>query len=243
VFHRDRPLVVRGEDGGGLGDGSDVAARQLEPGEELVVESLDRGRLGEDRLPDGPANLLLGSLERDGVVDAPHERAVDVRLVVARQQDDAVVGLDPLEQVVDLHVRVAVGRVGDRGPVPENGVGLVEQQNRVGVFGLGENLFEVLLGLADVLAHDRGEVDLVQFHAGVGGDYLRGHRLPRPRGAGEQRNHARSAAEPLLELPLGVDPPLVGHVRGDRPEFAHRVGLELDVLPPCGGFELLGQVR
>jgi hypothetical protein len=43
--------------------------------------------------------------------EAPEERVVDRRLPVAREHDEPREGLDPLQQTVDLEVRVAVGRV------------------------------------------------------------------------------------------------------------------------------------
>ena len=77
------------------------------------------------------------------------------RRLVARITDARVL-LDALEQVVDLEVGPAVTGLLDLAALAEHGVGLVEEQHAVGALGVGEEAAEVLLGLADPLAHDRG---------------------------------------------------------------------------------------
>ena len=105
-----------------------------------------------------------------------------------------VEGLHPLEQVRALDVGVPVVRVAHLAALAEDRVGLVEEQHRVDPAGLGEDPLEVLLGLADVLVDDRGEVDRVQVQAELGGDHLRRHRLAGAGVTGEQRGDAAPAA-------------------------------------------------
>ena len=100
------------------------------------------------------------------------ERLVDVGAQVRRQDGQAVERLHPLQQVGDLDVGVAVARVAHLGALAEERVGLVEEQHAVDAVGLGEDPVEVLLGLADVLVDDRGEVDDVEVEAELAGDDL-----------------------------------------------------------------------
>ena len=109
-------------------------------------------------------------------VEAAGERLVDVLVQVAGQDHQAVV-LEPLEQVADLEVGVAVGAVLDLAALAEQRVGLVEEQHRLAVLGLAEGRLEVLLGLADPLGDHPGEVDLEQAEPERAGDDLGGERL------------------------------------------------------------------
>ena len=86
--------------------------------------------------------------------------------------------LDELEEHVDLHVRVlVVGRL-HLGPLPEEGVGLIEEEQAAGVFSLLKDPRQVLLGLSDVLTHHVGDVYPVQHEAELGRQDLGAQRLP-----------------------------------------------------------------
>ena len=54
---------------------------------------------------------------------------------------------------------VAVVRVLDLAALAEQRVGLVDEQHRAALRRVAEHRVEVLLGLADVLAHDARQVD------------------------------------------------------------------------------------
>ena len=113
------------------------------------------------------------------------------RLVV--RIGEPVEPLHALEQVGDLDVRIPIACVLDLGPLAEDRVRLVEQEDAVDAVGLVEDAVEVLLRLADVLVDDRGEVDDVEIEAEIGGDDLGRQRLAGPRVAGEQCGHAGPA--------------------------------------------------
>ena len=83
------------------------------------------------------------------------------RAAVAGEDGDALVGLDAREQVVGLRVGEAIVRVLDVGALAEERVGLVEEQHDLRMLGAGEELREVLLRLADVLARDAGQIDAI----------------------------------------------------------------------------------
>jgi hypothetical protein len=63
------------------------------------------------------------------VVQAPDEGGVEVLLAVGREDRHPFVGLDALQQIADLHVRVALVSGRDVGPFPEQRVRLVEEQD------------------------------------------------------------------------------------------------------------------
>ena len=121
------------------------------------------------------------------------------RRLVARMVS-AVVLLDALQEVADQHVAevLAGGRrlLDARG---EQRVGLVEEQHRRGALGLGEHLVDVLLGLADVLADQLGQVDGVQRTPERRGDRLGGRGLARAGPAGEQRDGSGGDGEPCAQ--------------------------------------------
>ena len=131
--------------------------------------------------------LLVGHREVDDRVEPARERLVDVGAQVRGEDRDAVERLHALQQVGGLDVRVAVVRVAHLGALAEQRVGLVEEQDAVDLVGLGEDLVEVLLGLADVLVDDRGEVDRVEVEAELAA------RAPRRPSSCRSRTRPRTA--------------------------------------------------
>ena len=87
---------------------------------------------------------------------------VERALHVGREDRQAAIGLHALQQVVDLDVGVAVVAVLHLAALAEQRVGLVEEQDRAAVLGRVEQAAQILLGLADVLADDRRQVDAVE---------------------------------------------------------------------------------
>ena len=63
------------------------------------------------------------------------------------------------QKIRRLRVRKAVMCVVHVGVLPEECIGLVEEQYRAGALGEVEDPIEVLLGLADVARDDRREID------------------------------------------------------------------------------------
>ena len=102
--------------------------------------------------PDLLARRCVGKREADDEADAAQEGAVERALHVGGEDRQAAIGLDPLQQVGDLDVGVAVVAVLDLAALAEERVGLVEQQHRAAGLGGVEQALQVLLGLADVLA-------------------------------------------------------------------------------------------
>src|SRR5262245_8212126 len=87
----------------------------------------------------------------------------------------------------------------------EQGVRLVEQQNRSTLFGGIEHKPEVLFCFSDVLAHHLAQVDAVQVESQFVCQHLSRHRLARAAGASEQRADAEAASALGCESPLIVD--------------------------------------
>ncbi len=71
---------------------------------------------------------------------------------VGGQHGQPLVRLHARQRVVDLNVGVAVVAVADRAALPEQGVGLVEQEHGARLLDRVEGAAQVLLGLAYVLA-------------------------------------------------------------------------------------------
>ena len=149
-----------------------------------------RAAAGQDPPPQLLALGVVGQVEADAEPDPAGEGLVERGGPVARQDDDPGVQLDPLEQVVDLEVGVAVAGVGHLAALAEQAVRLVEEQDDAGGRRLVEHGVEVALGLAEPLADDLGEVDDPQVAVDVGGDRLGGGGLAGPaagRGRGRRR--------------------------------------------------------
>ena len=131
----------------------------------------------------------------------------------------------------------------------EDGIRLVEEQDTVDPIGLDEDPVEVLLGLADVLVHDRRQVDDIEVKAEIGGNNLGRHRLAHAGVARKEPGDALAARRagthaPRVEHPLPVacpggqlpelDDDVVGqhevtpvHLRADAPREALQAGCVL----------------
>ena len=153
----------------------------------------------------------VGAGEADQRLEPPRERVVDVAAQVGGEDDDAGEVLDPLQQVGDLLVGVAVVRRGGGGARAEQRVGLVEEQDPVLVRGLVEDAGEVLLGLADVLRDHHRQVDAVDVEPGLAADQRRGQRLA---GAGRTvEERAVAGRERAPQAPVVEDARLVARAR------------------------------
>jgi hypothetical protein len=221
----------------GRRDGAAVAPRRHHRGEHRVldlcageVERRQRvdvdvgGDLGlgrQQRAPQPGALVGLGHREVDLERQAPAERLVDRGLVVGREDHDPGVRLHPLQQVVHLEVGVAiVDGLAPRVRLPNSASASSNSKHRVAGLGGVEQLAEVLLGLADPLAHHLREIDLVQVQAQLVGDDARHHRLAGAGRAGQQQEQAAPAGEHPAQLglvpQLVADPALVGEVAQAR---------------------------
>ena len=147
-------------------------------GAEVEVEVLGtRHARGQASVPERPPQTHVRRRKVDDHVEAAGEGLVDVGPQVGGQDGEAVEGLHPLQQVGDLDVGVAVVGVAHLGPLAEEGIGLVEEQDGVDAVGLGEDPLQVLLGLTHVLVDHGGQVDGVQVEAEVAGHDLGRHGL------------------------------------------------------------------
>src|ERR1700674_2017140 len=142
--------------------------------------------------------------EVDDEAEAPHKCLIEVTLAVGRKDRDSVELLHPLEQVVDFDIGETVVRVLDLSPLSEQRVRLIKQKHDVGTLTWVEDLFETLLGFADVLVDDARQVDPVEVHRERSRDHLRGHRLARATGTREQSGHPAPEGAQAAETPILV---------------------------------------
>ncbi len=127
------------------------------------------------------------------------------------------------------------------GALAEERVGLVEEQDAVGIIGGVEQLLEILFGLADPLADDRRQIDPVQRQAQLIGDHLGGHGLAAAARPREQRADAEPAIHPVPEAPLVVDGLAAFDVRHDLPQQRFFGRRQHDVVPGRLGIDALRQ--
>src|SRR6266568_1777729 len=154
--HTDDAAVRGGEKRRVEDDVLDVAPRERQVRRQKIEIHVARAGCARRKqlTPDLPALPDIGERELDDELQPPQKRLVHVPFQVRRQDSDALVGLDALQQVTDLDVGVAIVRVFHLGPLSEQCVRLVEQQHRATPLGFAKDPSQVLLGLPDVLADD-----------------------------------------------------------------------------------------
>ena len=123
----DRLVLDPGQDRRSQDHVADMTARQLGQRSDSVelgrANGVSAAQMG---LPQGPALARFRLLELDDHVDAPGEGVVEAGPRVRRQNDDAGVCLDPLQEVIGLGVGEAVVGVLNIRALAEHGIGLVE---------------------------------------------------------------------------------------------------------------------
>ena len=134
--------------------------RRSEPVE--AERARDRRLGGQHPLPELRALGVLGRVKHDVAGEPAAQRGIDAGVEVGGEDGHAAEGLDALQEVIDLEACVAIDRGLDLGPLREQRVGLVEQQQGVAGVGGLEDARQLLLGLADPLGDDLRQIDLVE---------------------------------------------------------------------------------
>ena len=197
----------------------------FEPREPVEVETPSSGAAAREDARARCARRCAASGNGNSTTKRSRRRnARSSALLRLRGEDrQAAVRLHPLQQVVDLDVGVAVVAVLDLAALAEQRVGLVEEQDRAAVLGRVEDAAQVLLGLADVLAHHAGEVDPVEVEPQLARRAPRRPSSCRCRSA--PANSALITPSPRApgagEAPGVVDRRAVAHLRGDLAQRAH----------------------
>src|SRR6202000_3120801 len=102
-----------------------VQLRQL-----LVVEAARGGSSRKNVLPDGLPVRRIGKGKVDGEAQPALEGGVKQRAQIGGQNGQPLICLHALQQVADLDVGVAIVAVAYLAAFAEQGIGLVEEQQR-----------------------------------------------------------------------------------------------------------------
>jgi hypothetical protein len=110
---------------------------------------------------------------------------------MGRENDDSVVMLDTLEKMSRFRVRVSVIDIVDGAACPKQDVGFVEEEDRATRFCFIKYVVQILLRLADVLAHHRRHIHPEQLYVQCFGQHLGGLPSAEGRGTGQDQNRSR----------------------------------------------------
>src|SRR6267142_3091194 len=143
--------------------------------------------------------IRLGELK--DVAQAPDECRIDVAFLVRRQQRDAGKTFNGLQQIGRVRVRKLVLGIMDlAGPLAENGIAFVEQDDRVHVRGAAQEALKVLGSLSDPFAYDSGQIYSEQVIAKHCCHDLCNHGLTSSRRTAQQGHQRLSLREEPLSL-------------------------------------------
>src|SRR4051812_33235228 len=234
-----------GVEGRGQRDVLEIPPGQLQlPGQEIEVDVRTERRLRrKERRPDLPSMRLVREGEFHADLQSPQERLIEVLAKVGGEDGQAVVLLHPLEEVADLDVGEAIVGILDLRALAEQRIGLVEEEDGVGLLCGGEDPLEILLRLADVLADDLCQVDPVEGKSQLVGDDRGGHRLAGTRWAGEQDVESSAVRKLAAEAPDLVDLMAMSDPRTDLLELSALVRRQHQVVPAVGKGQLTGERR
>src|SRR5271165_777699 len=124
----------------------------------------------------------------------------------------------------------------------KQGIGFVEEQDRATALGSVEDAAQVLLGLADVLAHYRAQVDAVKIEPQGGRQHLRRHGLAGAALTGEERTDSQTANHLLRQSPGAIDLVTIAYVRRNLAQDSLLRFVQDQVVPVGAWFESLGQI-
>ena len=188
------------------------------------IGALGRGEGGEHRMPDLLPDGCVGPIETDLVEEAAFEGRVEILGQVGRGDQDPVQGLHLLQDdVLDAVLHLVDGVFRPIHPLSENGVRLIEEQDRGDFRALNlqpvpvEHGLDVLLGVADPLAFDLRDMDGQDTPSGLPGELVNRFGLPGSRIAIEQAGESAPVTALLHPFPDF----LVAIGRQERPELSH----------------------
>jgi len=167
------------------------------------------------------------------VVDRGMDRFPIRCRAVGRENDETFEALEAPQEILDLEVRVAVVGVSHVTAPPEEPVGLVQEEHRRRPVGLGEQVVEVLLGLARGRADDPVESHPMYAEPELARKNLHGTLPLRATGSREQRRDRAG-----IRRGWRVD--ALSGARGESAELRlERLG-ERQRRPRCGGRSAAG---
>src|SRR6266566_298350 len=155
----------------------DTAAGQVEASQSIIIQFIFGRFSRKHLLPHALALSQTRKWEGYDETQAAHEGSVQGTFHVGGQNSKAAIRLHALQQVIDLDIGVAVVAVLDFAAFAEEGIGLVEEEDGPAILRGIEEAAQVFLGLADVFAYDRREVDAIEVEAQGVGDDFGCHRL------------------------------------------------------------------
>ena len=130
----------------------------------------------------------------------------------------------------------------DFSPFAEERVGFVEKKDRAAFFSRIEQAPQVFLRLADVLVHDRAEIDAEKVEAQLPRQDFGCHGFPCAAAAGKQGADPQAALTFFRESPIVIDLVPLPDVSGDlAQQLKLRFG-QHQFIPSRRGFDSLGQV-
>jgi len=159
MSHSYRFLIIRSSEGGVEGNAANVAAGDRKPGKHVDLELLGRRLHGENAPPDFGALRLIGKRKLHDESQPTEKGAVECVFHVSRENGQPAISLHPLQQIADLDVGVTIVAVFHLAAFAKERIGLVEEEHGAAFLGGIENAAQIFLGLADVFAHDRTEID------------------------------------------------------------------------------------
>src|ERR1700730_11314199 len=132
-------------------------------------------------------------------------------------------------------------RIADFRSLTKKRVRLIEENHAIHALGLRKDSIEVLLGFADVLVDDGGEVHRVQVQPKLAGKHLSRHRLARARWPSEQGSQPAAARRRATHFPYIEDLLAITCAREQLLELLHRVGRQNQVGEANRGLDAAGQ--
>ena len=166
--------------------------------------------------PDFCALRLIGKRESHDETQPTEEGRVERFLHVGCQDGEPAIGLHSLQKVADLDVGITIVAVFHLAPFAEERVGFVEKQDRATFLGGIEQTAQIFLRLADVLAHDRAEIDPIKIEPQFVRQNFRREGFTRAARPGKECAQTEPAIGLLGETPVVVDPRPLPQMLGDR---------------------------
>jgi hypothetical protein len=119
MMERDRTTRLGGVAGGGEGRRADLSTGQLGTRQGRPIEGRQRYRRSKGATPQPFAFDLTGLGEVHGVTDAAQEGRIEVLAMIGGEDGQTGVALEPLQQVADFDVGMAVMALGNLAALAE----------------------------------------------------------------------------------------------------------------------------
>ena len=192
--------------------------------------------------PDSHTRLGIREGKIDHKAQATQKGIIQCRLKVGRENGQAVVMLDALQQIANFKVGVTIMAIAHLTALAKQRIRLIKQQNGATGFGCSEHARQVFFSFTNVFAHQCRQIDAVEIELQAVGNYFGRQRLAGAAAPREQRTDPQPTRATPGKTPVTINPVALPHLGDNRLEAGQSCIRQNQVIPLGAADNPFGQL-